>query len=66
MAGSQNLLHLDFITNEPAHCRRKTIKGGGEENKKKKKKMKEDKGSKACNVVNKFRLFRLGEKPLVL
>lgn len=46
-ARSQNLLHLDFITNEPAHCRRITIKGG---------KMKEKEGSKACNIVNKFKL----------
>lgn len=46
-ARSQNLPHLDFITNRPAHHRRVIIRGG--------KKTREG-GSKACNIVNKFRL----------
>lgn len=48
-ARSQTLLHLDFITNRPARYRRIIIRG---------KKWKKEEGgvSKACNVVNKFKL----------
>lgn len=55
-ARSQNLLHLDFITNKPAHGWRIIIKG---------KKIKEKGGSKACNMVNKFKLS-IKKKALIL